>query len=142
MHQFVLFTGGVFPSDSQPTPNSAVERDSNGDVWHHGVNGNSYVAAGGLYVSKATYTAAAMVSTTVTVAECNATTAAFTLTLPPASASADQFYIIIKTDVAAHTVTVAASGSDTINGAATYTGLAAQWNVVRLYCDGTQWLVV
>jgi hypothetical protein len=142
MHQLLLFSGGVFGSDSQPSANTVVERDSNGAMWGAGVNGNSYVAAGGLYVSKATYTAAATVSTTVTVAECNATTAAFTLTLPPASASADQFFIIIKTDSSGHLVTIAGGGSDTINGAATYTGLSAQWDVVRLYCDSTQWLIV
>jgi len=69
----------------------------------------------------------------------DATSAGFTITLPPASTYKFKKYCAKKTDSSANIVTVAANGSDTIDGAATTT-LVNQWDSVVLASDGvSQW---
>lgn len=73
----------------------------------------------------------------------NSTSAAFTETLPSA-ASYTGIFTLVKTDSSTNQVTIAPSGSDTINGASTYTsGLNAQYGKVQLASDGvSKWYVV
>jgi hypothetical protein len=66
----------------------------------------------------------------------NATSAAFTVTLPTPTAGLHA--TIIKTDVSANLVTVA-TPSGTINGASTYTALTAQYKSAMFVSDGTNW---
>jgi hypothetical protein len=81
------------------------------------------------------YTATAAVSTIL----CNATTAAFTVTLPTAVGNTGQIYTIKKTDSTANAVTVGTTSSQTIDGALTYS-LPAQWNFVVVTSDGANWM--
>lgn len=71
---------------------------------------------------------------------CDATTAAFTITLPNANVQTGISYTIKKVDSSANAVTVASSGG-TIDGAATYS-LAAQYKYVRVVSNGTNWFIV
>ncbi len=67
---------------------------------------------------------------------CNATTGAFTVTLPSANASVGQIYTIKKIDSSANAVTISRAGSDTIEGATTY-ALATQYKFVTLVSGGS-----
>lgn len=69
------------------------------------------------------------------------TAGAFTYTLPPVSSVFDQPFTFIKTDSQVTVQTIAAQAGELINGAATYTGLGNQYDVVHLFCDGVQWWI-
>jgi hypothetical protein len=70
----------------------------------------------------------------------NATSAAFTVTLPNASGRTGRLYTVKKTDSSANAVTVA-TGGGTIDGASTQS-LASQWAKLTVISDGTNWFVV
>jgi hypothetical protein len=69
----------------------------------------------------------------------DATSAAFTATLPSASTNPGMVVRVIKVDVSANAATIATVSSQTINGAATLS-LAAQWDGKTLVSDGTNWV--
>jgi hypothetical protein len=72
----------------------------------------------------------------------SAGTGARTVTLPAAATAGAGFVIgIKKTDASANAVTIARSGSSTIDGA-TSLALTVQYGTVILRCDGTNWHVV
>lgn len=64
---------------------------------------------------------------------------AVTLTLPSVASSLGKKWIFKCID-ATNVVTVAAAGTDTIEGAATINLIL--WQVVTLYCTGTEWVVI
>ena len=64
---------------------------------------------------------------------------AVTLTLPSVASSLGKKWIFKCID-ATNEVTVAAAGTDTIEGAATINLIL--WQVVTLYCTGTEWVVI
>lgn len=73
---------------------------------------------------------------------CDATSAAFTVTLPAVASAGDGFWVnIVKIDASANAVTIDGYGSETINGTATYS-LATQYDYATLICDGSEWFVV
>jgi len=63
-----------------------------------------------------------------------------TITLPAVALSAGQFRIF-KCTAASITVTIDGYGSETIDGQ-TSIALYDQYEVVRLYCDGSSWHIV
>lgn len=72
---------------------------------------------------------------------CDATSAAFTVTLQPAATATDGFTITLKkTDSTGNVVTVDGSGVETIDTATTYL-LSSQFDSVTISCDGTNWQV-
>ena len=71
---------------------------------------------------------------------CDATSGAFTVTLPPAGLTPNRIIHIKKVD-AVNNVTVDADGSETIDGALTET-LATQYEVLTVVSDGTTWHIV
>lgn len=71
----------------------------------------------------------------------SASSAAFTISLPPVSTKAYPYLIIKKTDSSTNAVTVDAYGSQTIDGATTVT-LAVQYATVVLHADATEWRVI
>lgn len=97
-----------------------------------------------LYAGKKAY---ASVSTTYTLlatdglVECDATSAAFTVTLTAVASSLGRVITIKKIDSSANAVTVDGNASETIDGATTYT-LSTQYDSVTLHCDGTKWNVI
>ena len=71
----------------------------------------------------------------------DATSAAFTVTLPSVLGASGITTTVKKTDASGHHVTVAGSGSDLIDGSATY-ALTTQYQSVTVLCDGTTWWIV
>jgi hypothetical protein len=69
---------------------------------------------------------------------------AWTLTLPAASSVvAGHVYCFKKMDYNANAITIAAAGTDKIDGASTYAGLSAQYKYLRIVSDGSSnWLNV
>jgi 1,6-anhydro-N-acetylmuramate kinase len=63
------------------------------------------------------------------------------LILPQAATMQYKTFTVVKVDAGAGAVTLDAYGTELINGQQTYV-LAAQWNRVTVWCDGTQWIVV
>jgi hypothetical protein len=72
---------------------------------------------------------------------CNATGAAFTVTLPSAVSFEGRQFMVKKIDASANAVTVDGNGAETIDGAATLS-LATQWAKVHLVSDGANWQTV
>jgi hypothetical protein len=64
-----------------------------------------------------------------------------TLILPQAATLPYKVFTVVKVDAGAGAVTLDAYGTEHINGVETYV-LAAQWDRVTVWCDGTQWIVV
>lgn len=73
---------------------------------------------------------------------CNATTAAFTVTLPSAATyPANLEFVIKKTDASVNVVTVATTSSQTIDGTTTRT-LATQYKYIIVQSNGTSWYII
>lgn len=89
------------------------------------------------YVSKtATYTA----SIDDLGIACNCTSGAITINLPTAIGEAGKKYMIWKTDSSGNAVTIDPFGTQTINGATTYT-LPSQYSIVSITSDGANWII-
>lgn len=71
----------------------------------------------------------------------DATTAAFTVTLPTAVGNVGKRFRFEKIDATVNAVTIDANGSQTINGALVY-ALSARYQAVEIVSDGANWLVV
>ncbi len=71
---------------------------------------------------------------------CDATGAAFTVTLIAAASVAGKKVVFKKTDSSANVVTIDANGAETIDGALTFK-LHIQYEAVELISDGTNWHV-
>lgn len=84
-----------------------------------------------------TYT---IVSTDYTVTG-DATSGAFTITLPTAASVAGKIYVIKKTDASGNAVTVGTTSSQTIDGATTY-ALATQYKYVTVQSNGSNWFII
>jgi hypothetical protein len=97
--------------------------------------------SGSLSTALSTQTSAYSVSNTDSVLLANATSAAFTLTLPTAVGCAGREYRFKKIDSSANAVTIATSASQTIDGASTYS-LPTQYAHVLVISDGSNWAVL
>jgi hypothetical protein len=71
----------------------------------------------------------------------DATSAAFSFTLPSAVGVTGQEYTLKKIDASANAVTVATTSSQTIDGSTTY-ALSARWKFVTVQSDGANWLII
>jgi hypothetical protein len=71
----------------------------------------------------------------------NATSAAFTLTLPDATKCSGTKITFVKTDSSSNVPTLQGASSQNIGAANTYTGLTAQYKSVTIAPNGTQWYV-
>jgi hypothetical protein len=77
---------------------------------------------------------------------CDGTSAAFTVTLPPAKylGTKDTLcFTIIKLDSSGNAITLGVSGSDTIIGSSTFTGIVDQYDMAMLQSDGVSiWYII
>lgn len=73
-----------------------------------------------------------------TVIACDATSAAFTVTLPAAASYTGKRYVIKKTDSSTNAVTIDGNSSETIDGATTTT-INTQYEAIEIVCDGSNW---
>ncbi len=74
------------------------------------------------------------------VIECDATSAAFTVTLPAAASSTGLKLYIKKIDASANAVTIDANASETIDGATTK-ALSSQYASYTIICNGSGWSI-
>jgi hypothetical protein len=86
-------------------------------------------------------TAAATIDNTYDFVPCDATTAAFTVTLPTAVSNDGLTFTFMKTDSGANAVTIDANSTETINGDLTYL-LKNQFDVLQIMAKGGNWLIV
>jgi len=59
-----------------------------------------------------------------------------------ASARAGAWLRLVKTNAAAFAVTLDGDGAETIDGGATFAGVDAQYDAVRVLCTGTEWIIL
>ena len=71
---------------------------------------------------------------------CDSTSGAFTVTLPTATSVTGQIFEFVSS-ASSNDVTIDGDGSETINGAANFV-LANQYEKVRLYSTGTEYLII
>lgn len=85
-------------------------------------------------------------TTTLTSADqyirCNASGGAFTVTLAPASEMSGETVVLKKIENGANAVTVAASGTETIDGAASTNLAGGAYSKVTLRSSGTSWDII
>lgn len=67
---------------------------------------------------------------------------AFTITLPKVADAAGLILVFIRTGAGANALTIDGDGAETINGAATNADMDAQYDMLTLYCDGTEWFII
>ena len=72
---------------------------------------------------------------------CDATSAAFTVTLPVAADNIGKTYHIKKIDISANAITVDGNGSETIDDGATAI-ITTQYECITVVSDGTEWWIV
>jgi hypothetical protein len=72
---------------------------------------------------------------------CDATGAAFTVTLPAAATSSGMVVAVKKIDASANAITIDANASETIDGVTTKQ-LVSQWQSLTIACDGSAWFCV
>jgi len=93
----------------------------------------------GLKLPVASKTAAYTVTDSDFCVLCNATGAAFTVTLPTAAGRTGRVYAFVKIDSTTNAVTIGGYGSETINGSAN-TSLSSQWAKTVIISDGSNWV--
>lgn len=71
----------------------------------------------------------------------DATSGAITITLPAAATAGDGFTIAVKKMDSSNNVVIDGDGSETIDGALTYT-LSTQYDAVFIQCDGSNWNIL
>jgi hypothetical protein len=70
----------------------------------------------------------------------DSSSAGVTINLPAVASSANK-YLTVKHVGSSNNVVLDGNGSETIDGATTHT-LSTQYDVVRVYCDGSAWHVI
>jgi len=113
--------------------------------------GSTTTSVGNLTLTNATVNGAALAITTRTSAYTatatdvtilgNATTAAFSVTLPTAVGATGKIYTVKKIDSSVNAVTVATTSAQTIDGQSTEP-LARQYDAVTVQSDGANWFIV
>lgn len=72
----------------------------------------------------------------------DASSGAFTITLPTAADNDGRTLTFIKTDSSTNAITLDGEGSETIDGNTTVATMDAQYDTITIYCDGTEWFIV
>jgi hypothetical protein len=125
---------------SEPPIDDILAYDSVDGLTYVADNG-AWVPISGLTPNVSSKTSAYTVTATDGLVKCDATSAAFTVTLPTAVGITGKIYIIKKVDASANAITIDGDGSETIDGSATVS-LSAQWNKYVLMSDGSNWMVL
>jgi len=116
---------------------------ADGKLFYGKVDGSIGTLGGGVAAATAvttvTTTYAALSGDSVILA--NATTAAFTVTLPTAAGATGKAYTVKKTDGSANAVTLATTSAQTIDGGATAT-LNYPYTSLTVISDGSNWEVI
>lgn len=131
----------IIGSSAQPSSSSASNETVIGNSSTVSANIKGTLKSNGQVLAIAAKSAAytALVSDEIITGD--ATSAAFTITLPTAVGKAGQTYTIKRINSGANAVTVGTTSSQTIDGAATY-ALSAQYKYVKVVSDGANWIIV
>jgi hypothetical protein len=132
-------------SGSNPVINADF---SNGSVRYGALSGsgaftvgsNSIVIDGSFSLKASNFTANFSANDNTCVFFCNSASNSITITLPDAANRAGRIYIVKKTS-ANNNVTIATTGGDTIDGAASVV-MAANNSVRLVMSNGTSWFVI
>lgn len=144
-NQVATFSGSTDPLlrvSQSKIAKAIAQMDPAGGLTFGAANIDSINNGGGTILGVKTISAVATLDGTATLIACDATAAAFALTLPAAVASAGFVYLIVKADAVAHSVTITGNASENIvsDGAVGNTyALTAKGKQVLIWCDGTQW---
>jgi hypothetical protein len=153
---FTITTGTVrkkvaIYDDSSGATGDIYYRDSSGNFVRlaAGSNGNVLKLASGLpswgttngTLGTSTKTSSYTVTTSDTVVFADATSGNVTITLPTASGVTGYRFYVKRIDNSANTVTIARSGSDTIDGATSFT-LDLQYTSVAVVSNGSAWYIL
>jgi hypothetical protein len=153
---FTITTGTVrkkvaIYDDSSGATGDLYYRDSSGNFVRLGIGTSGKVlrvssglpawgdASGGF--STATKTSNYPITTSDTVIFADATSGNVTITLPTASGVSGYRFYIKRIDNASNTVTVTRSGSDTIDGAVSFT-LDLQYTAIAVVSNGSAWYIL
>ncbi len=119
-----------------------VMRIISGNVGIRTTSPNSVLhVAGSLALPITTITSTTTLNETHYTILADATSGVITINLPTASGIAGRIYIIKKIDSTTNAVIIDPYGSETIDGATTYS-LTSQNQVVRIQSDGTNWRII
>jgi len=137
--------------DSSGATGDLHYRDSGGNFVRLGIGSSGQIlkTASGLPAwgnlngtfTTGTQTTSYTITTSDTVVFADATSANVTITLPLASGASGYRFYVKRIDGSAHTVTVTRSGSDTIDGASSFT-LDLQYTAVALVSNGSAWYIL
>lgn len=136
--------------DSSGATGDTYYRDSGGNFVRLGIGSGNQVLSvvSGLPTwQQAIFATATKTGTTYTIGTsdtvviADATSNNVTISLPTASTVTGYRYYVKRKDGSANTVTVARSGSDTIDGATSQT-LNAQYTSVTVVSDGSNWYII
>lgn len=137
--------------DSSGATGDLYYRDSSGNFVRLGIGsaGNVLKVASGLpswgtvngTFTTSTQTSSYTVTSSDTVVFADATSGNVTITLPAASGLTGYRFYVKRIDGSANTVTVARSGSDTIDGATSHT-LSLQYMAIGLVSNGSAWYIL
>ena len=86
-------------------------------------------------------TGAVTLDATYHVVLADATSAAFTVTLPAAATNSGRSYHIKKVDASANAVTVDGNGAETIDGTTTKV-ITTQYDSIHIVCNGSTWHII
>jgi hypothetical protein len=121
----------VIQSDTNPTINTIVLRDSAGGIYGNIVQGSDVITTGNITGNVVTKTSS-FTAGAATDYLCDCTSGAIAVTLPTASANTGTQYWFTKKD----SVT---GNALTFTAAVGTTSLTAQYSHVRIFSDGTSW---
>ncbi len=134
--------GAAQKFDSAATANTIVLRDSNAGVTNGPTSCTQFTCSGSVNVQWNPQSASYAVVYGAGgdhVVYVDTTGGSRTITLPaPATVGAGYHLRLIK-KVSANNMVIAPNAAETINGAASKT-ISAQYAIVELYCDGTNWI--
>jgi hypothetical protein len=122
-------------TDDDATKNLLEFRDSGGNVLA------SIGDGGALSLPIETITGADTLDDTNHVVLCNASGAAFTVTLPAAATNVGRIYHIKKIDSSVNAVTIDPANSETLDGDLTV-DITSQYESLQIACDGSNWHVL
>lgn len=106
-----------------------------------GVNTPSTGRFTGLQAATVTKTSAYTATTSDFTILCDATSGAFSITLPAAAANPGRIFNVKKVDSSANAVTIQANAAELIDGANTKS-IAAQYQSAQIQSNGTFWSVI
>lgn len=116
------------------------EWENSSSVLQAGISPTGVGIFNGVRLTVAAKTGAYTATTSDSIITGDTTSAGFTVTLPTAASVTGRIYIIKKI-VAANTLTVGTTSGQTIDGVTTQ-ALTAQWAVLRVASNGTNWITI